>query len=189
MYGKPIDSIGFVNNFDPELASMMNREFGRQQDGLELIASENFASTAVMAAMGSILTNKYAEVGLGVNAGVVEYLLTSGNTEEACALGEGLIADLGNLLKLRYGAEFAVFLSVLNDILRCGRIDTRNVRKERIGRGIEVNSDRVYTVLNNSAECLVKSVLLHIVLILTNADRLWLDLNKLGEGILKSSCD
>ena len=61
MYGKPIDSIGFVNNFDPELASMMNREFGRQQDGLELIASENFASTAVMAAMGSILTNKYAE--------------------------------------------------------------------------------------------------------------------------------
>ena len=61
MYGKPIDSIGFVNNFDPELATMMNREFGRQQDGLELIASENFASTAVMAAMGSILTNKYAE--------------------------------------------------------------------------------------------------------------------------------
>ncbi len=61
MYGKPIDSIGFVNNFDPELASMMNRELGRQQDGLELIASENFASPAVIAAMGSILTNKYAE--------------------------------------------------------------------------------------------------------------------------------
>ncbi len=61
MYGKPIDAIGFVSNYDPELASMMNREFGRQQDGLELIASENFASPAVIAAMGSILTNKYAE--------------------------------------------------------------------------------------------------------------------------------
>jgi len=61
MYGKPIDSIGFVSNFDPELATMMNREFCRQQDGLELIASENFASPAVIAAMGSILTNKYAE--------------------------------------------------------------------------------------------------------------------------------
>ncbi len=61
MYGKPIDSIGFVNNFDPELAAMMGRELGRQQDGLELIASENFASPAVIAAMGSILTNKYAE--------------------------------------------------------------------------------------------------------------------------------
>jgi glycine hydroxymethyltransferase len=40
---------------------MMNRELGRQQDGIELIASENFASPAVIAAMGSILTNKYAE--------------------------------------------------------------------------------------------------------------------------------
>ena len=61
MYGKPIDSIGFVADHDPELASMMNAELLRQQDGLELIASENFASPAVIAAMGSILTNKYAE--------------------------------------------------------------------------------------------------------------------------------
>ncbi len=61
MYGKPIDSIGFVAKFDPELAAMMNRELIRQQDGIELIASENFASPAVIAAMGSILTNKYAE--------------------------------------------------------------------------------------------------------------------------------
>ena len=61
MYCKPIDSIGFVADFDPELASMMNRELLRQQDGLELIASENFASPAVIAAMGSVLTNKYAE--------------------------------------------------------------------------------------------------------------------------------
>ena len=61
MYGKPLDSIGFVANFDPEVAAMMDREFSRQKDGLELIASENFASPAVIAAMGSILTNKYAE--------------------------------------------------------------------------------------------------------------------------------
>ena len=61
MYGKPIDSIGFVSNYDPELGAMMGRELARQQDGLELIASENFASPAVIAAMGSILTNKYAE--------------------------------------------------------------------------------------------------------------------------------
>ena len=61
MYGKPIDSIGFVSQFDPDVAAMMNREFIRQQDGIELIASENFASPAVIAAMGSVLTNKYAE--------------------------------------------------------------------------------------------------------------------------------
>lgn len=61
MYGKPLDSIGFVSQFDPEIAAMMGRELQRQQDGIELIASENFASPAVIAAMGSILTNKYAE--------------------------------------------------------------------------------------------------------------------------------
>ena len=61
MYGKTLDSIGFVDQFDPVVAAMMGRELGRQQDGLELIASENFASPAVIAAMGSILTNKYAE--------------------------------------------------------------------------------------------------------------------------------
>ena len=61
MYGKPIDSIGFVSSYDPDLAAMMQRELVRQQDGLELIASENLASPAVIAAMGSILTNKYAE--------------------------------------------------------------------------------------------------------------------------------
>ncbi len=61
MYGKLLDSIGFVNQFDPDVAAMMDRELERQQNGLELIASENFASPAVIAAMGSILTNKYAE--------------------------------------------------------------------------------------------------------------------------------
>ena len=61
MYGKILDSIGFVAQFDPEIAQMMDRELRRQQDGLELIASENHASPAVIAAMGSVLTNKYAE--------------------------------------------------------------------------------------------------------------------------------
>ena len=61
MLGKPIDAIGFVADFDPEVAAMMQREFVRQKDGLELIASENIASPAVIAAMGSVLTNKYAE--------------------------------------------------------------------------------------------------------------------------------
>ena len=61
MHKQVIDSIGFVANYDSEISEMMARELTRQQDGLELIASENFASPAVIAAMGSILTNKYAE--------------------------------------------------------------------------------------------------------------------------------
>lgn len=50
-----------VNVFDPEIASAMTQEIERQRDHIELIASENFVSKAVMAAMGSQLTNKYAE--------------------------------------------------------------------------------------------------------------------------------
>lgn len=46
---------------DPEVAGAINEELGRQQDQIEMIASENIVSTAVMEAQGSILTNKYAE--------------------------------------------------------------------------------------------------------------------------------
>lgn len=50
-----------IQSFDPELSEAMKKEIGRQNDHIELIASENFVSKAVMAAMGSPLTNKYAE--------------------------------------------------------------------------------------------------------------------------------
>ena len=61
MYKDMIDTIGYVAQADPELGAAMNRELGRQRQNIELIASENIASPAVMAAMGSCMTNKYAE--------------------------------------------------------------------------------------------------------------------------------
>ena len=61
MYNNLMDSIGFIANSDPEVAEAMNSELGRQRRNLELIASENIVSPEVMAAMGSVLTNKYAE--------------------------------------------------------------------------------------------------------------------------------
>lgn len=54
-------SFNEVKQADPEIAHIIELETGRQNDHLELIASENFVSRAVMAAMGSTLTNKYAE--------------------------------------------------------------------------------------------------------------------------------
>ena len=50
-----------MERYDPELGAAMQRELGRQRQNIELIASENIVSPAVMAAMGSVLTNKYAE--------------------------------------------------------------------------------------------------------------------------------
>lgn len=51
----------FLASSDPAVAELMNQELQRQRDHLELIASENFTSAAVLAAQGSVLTNKYAE--------------------------------------------------------------------------------------------------------------------------------
>ncbi|MDD6033862.1 MAG: serine hydroxymethyltransferase [Oscillospiraceae bacterium] len=61
MYADLMDSIGFIARTDPAVAEAMGLELGRQRRNIELIASENIVSPAVMAAMGSILTNKYAE--------------------------------------------------------------------------------------------------------------------------------
>jgi len=61
MYNDLMDSIGFVGKYDSAVAAAMGDELKRQQQNIELIASENIVSPAVMAAMGSVLTNKYAE--------------------------------------------------------------------------------------------------------------------------------
>ena len=61
MYKNLMDTIGFVAETDPEVAGAMSQELSRQRRNLELIASENIVSPAVMAAMGTVLTNKYAE--------------------------------------------------------------------------------------------------------------------------------
>ena len=50
-----------LQKVDPEIAKLTEKELERQQYGIELIASENFTSKAVMEAMGSYLTNKYAD--------------------------------------------------------------------------------------------------------------------------------
>ena len=61
MYDNLMDTIGFLSKTDPEVGQAMEKELARQKRNLELIASENIVSPEVMAAMGSVLTNKYAE--------------------------------------------------------------------------------------------------------------------------------
>ncbi len=61
MFNDLIDTIGYVEKCDPDVGAAMKQELARQRRNLELIASENIVSPAVMAAMGSVLTNKYAE--------------------------------------------------------------------------------------------------------------------------------
>ncbi len=51
----------YLNDADPEIFEAIKNELGRQHDGLEMIASENFVSYPVMEAMSCVMTNKYAE--------------------------------------------------------------------------------------------------------------------------------
>ena len=55
------ESMEFIRQYDPEIGEIMLKELERQRHNLELIASENIVTEPVMAAMGSVLTNKYAE--------------------------------------------------------------------------------------------------------------------------------
>ena len=55
------DTMQYLSQLDPEVGASVQEEFARQQRNIELIASENYCSPAVMQAQGSQLTNKYAE--------------------------------------------------------------------------------------------------------------------------------
>ena len=55
------DSMDYLTSMDPQVGEAVRAEFKRQQSNIELIASENFVSQAVLCAAGSVLTNKYAE--------------------------------------------------------------------------------------------------------------------------------
>ena len=55
------DIMNYVREMDPEVGAGLFSEYERQQNNIELIASENILSTASMLAMGTVLTNKYAE--------------------------------------------------------------------------------------------------------------------------------
>src|SRR5437764_15166322 len=57
----PIDLAASLASADPEIAAQIRNEVVRQHEGLEMIASENFVSRAVLEAAGTVFTNKYAE--------------------------------------------------------------------------------------------------------------------------------
>ena len=109
------ESIKTISQIDKEIASVVESEFKRQQNNLELIASENIVSPAVLAAMGSVLTNKYAEGYPGHRYyGGCEYVDIAENIarKRACEL---FGAEHANV-QLHSGsqANMAVYLSVLN---------------------------------------------------------------------------
>ncbi|NLW78561.1 MAG: serine hydroxymethyltransferase [Ruminococcaceae bacterium] len=115
MFKDMMDTIGFVSRHDDAVGKAMAQELGRQRDNIELIASENLVSPAVLAAMGSVLTNKYAEGYPGHRYyGGCEYVDIVENIaiERACQL---FGAEHANV-QPHSGAQanFAVYFALLN---------------------------------------------------------------------------
>lgn len=109
------ESIKTISEVDKEIASVVESEFKRQQNNLELIASENIVSPAVLAAMGSVLTNKYAEGYPGHRYyGGCEYVDIAENIarKRACELFGAEHANVQPHSGSQ--ANMAVYLSVLN---------------------------------------------------------------------------
>src|SRR3989338_3593819 len=106
---------------DAEVAAAYAKELLRQEDGLELIASENYVSAAVMAAMGSVLTNKYAEGYPGKRySGGCQYVdivetLAIQRFRKLFACDDASLAPYAANVQPHSGAQanMAVFLSVL----------------------------------------------------------------------------
>jgi glycine hydroxymethyltransferase len=99
---------------DPAIAALIDRELNRQQTHLELIASENFASRAVMEAQGSVLTNKYAE-GLPAKRYYGGCEFVDGIEELAIERAKQLFGAAWANVQPHSGAQanFAVFLALL----------------------------------------------------------------------------
>lgn len=105
----------FLTTSDPAIAKLLNDELQRQRDHLELIASENFTSAAVLAAQGSVLTNKYAEGLPGKRYyGGCEFI--DGVEQLAIDRAKQLFGAAHANVQPHSGAQanFAVFLTLLN---------------------------------------------------------------------------
>jgi glycine hydroxymethyltransferase len=109
-----VNHLDFLTETDPAVAEMMQHELKRQRDHLELIASENFTSPAVMAAQGSVLTNKYAE-GLPTKRYYGGCEFVDGIEQLAIDRAKALFGAAHANVQPHSGAQanFAVFLTLL----------------------------------------------------------------------------
>ncbi len=111
---QPLSPLETLADTDPAVFELIGRELGRQRDHLEMIASENFTSVAVLAAQGSVLTNKYAE-GLPHKRYYGGCEFVDGIEELAIARAKQLFGAAHVNVQPHSGAQanFAVFLALL----------------------------------------------------------------------------
>ena len=124
-----------------------------------------------------------------MNGGAVERRLPVVDAQEARTLGKGGITEARDLVECLAARKASVLVAVGDDVL-CNRgIDARNAVQQGGGCRVEIDADMVYGVLDRCVECLPELLLADIVLILTDADCLRVDLHEFGERVLHAPCD
>ena len=124
-----------------------------------------------------------------MNGGHIERIVAVADAQEAGGLLEGLGADAGHRGQLHARAETAVFIAELDDLLRGAFVDAGDVAQQRPGSGVEIHADAVDAAFDHRLERFVQVVLIDVVLILADADRLGIELDQFGQRILQAARD
>ena len=111
------------------------------------------------------------------------------DAQESRALGKCRITETRHIVQSTAVFETAMLVAVGDDVLcDCG-IDARNTTEECRGGGVEIHADMVDGVLDGRIERFLQFLLAHVMLILSDTDRLWVDLNELCQRILHAARD
>ena len=121
--------------------------------------------------------------------GCIQRIFATGDTSKTCTLFKGFRSQFGNFQKLTTAFKSSVFFSVSYDVLCNSLADAGNIFQKGCRGRIQVYTDFIYAVLYNTAQSLSQLLLVHIMLILTYTNRLWINLHKFCQRILKTSCN
>ena len=124
-----------------------------------------------------------------MDRGTVERIVAVVDAQEARGLLEGLVAEARHLAQFFAIRERAVGIAVLDDVFRQHRVQPRHAREQRRRSRIDVHAHRVDAVFDRGVERARERALVHVVLILADADRLGIDLHQLGQRILQAPGD
>ena len=131
----------------------------------------------------------YECVAFGVHGSIVERIVSTRYAQESGALLVGLSAQSGDALQFLARAESTVRGAIIHNVLRQSRSESRNVGEQVLTCGVEVYAHGVYATLNGEVERLFEGGLVHVVLVLSDANGLRVNLDQFRQRVGKAAPD
>ena len=119
----------------------------------------------------------------------VERIVAMIDAQKSGALLERFFAQTRHRFQRNTRSERAIRVAVLNDVCRHRRCQARYVRQQRNRGGIHIHTNRIHTVFHDGLQRTRELCLVHVVLILPDADGFWIDFHQFGQRILQASCN